>query len=78
MLIQHDSCKAGAISSQVSEIKAGRERDNGNIRKYATVASEQPNAESGKKAESGGFGLYDQVTKRTWWMPWRQKAMKDV
>ena len=25
-----------------------------------------------------GFGLYDQVTKRTWWMPWRQKAMKDV
>ena len=25
-----------------------------------------------------GFGLYDQVTKRTRWMPWRQKAMKDV
>jgi len=22
--------------------------------------------------------LYDQVTKRTRWMPWRQKAMKDV
>jgi len=22
--------------------------------------------------------LYDQATKRTRWMPWRQKAMKDV
>ena len=24
------------------------------------------------------FGLYGQVTKRTWWMPWQLKAMKDV
>src|SRR6185312_5183044 len=24
------------------------------------------------------LGLYGQVNKRTWWMPWRQKAMKDV
>jgi len=24
------------------------------------------------------LGLYDQATKRTWWMPWRQEAMKDV
>jgi len=24
------------------------------------------------------LGLYGQVTKRTWWMPWRQQAMKDV
>ena len=43
-----------------------------------TVANEQPNAELRKKAEPEGFGLYDQVTKRTRWMPWRQKAMKDV
>ena len=61
-----------------SRIKAGRERDNGSIRKYVTVASERTNEESGKKAEPEGFGLYDQVTKRTRWMPWRQKAMKDV
>ena len=61
-----------------SRIKAERERDNGSIRKYVTVASERSNEESGKKAEPGGFGLYDQVTKRTRWMPWRQKAMKDV
>ena len=26
----------------------------------------------------GSLGLYGQATKRTWWMPWRQKAMKDV
>ncbi len=24
------------------------------------------------------LGLYDQATKRAWWMPWRQEAMKDV
>jgi hypothetical protein len=24
------------------------------------------------------LGLYGQVNKRMWWMPWRQKAMKDV
>ena len=24
------------------------------------------------------LGLYGQVTKRIWWMPWRQQAMKDV
>ena len=24
------------------------------------------------------LGLYGQVNKRTWWMPWRQQAMKDV
>jgi len=24
------------------------------------------------------LGLYGQVNKRIWWMPWRQKAMKDV
>ena len=24
------------------------------------------------------LGLYDQATKRTWWMPRRQEAMKDV
>ena len=23
-------------------------------------------------------GLYGQVNKRTWWMPWRQEAKKDV
>ena len=28
--------------------------------------------------KSDGFGLYGQVTKRTWWMPWQLKAMKDV
>src|ERR1700682_270152 len=27
---------------------------------------------------SNRLGLYGQVNKRTWWMPWRQKAMKDV
>ena len=59
-------------------IKAERERDNGSIRQYVTVASERSNAESGKIAKREGFGLYDQVTKRTRWMPWRQKAMKDV
>ena len=61
-----------------SRIKAESERDDGSIRKYVTVASKRSNAESGKKTKPGGFGLYDQVTKRTWWMPWRQKAMKDV
>ncbi len=24
------------------------------------------------------LGLYGQVNKRIWWMPWRQQAMKDV
>jgi hypothetical protein len=24
------------------------------------------------------FGLYGQVTKRIWWMPWQLEAMKDV
>jgi len=24
------------------------------------------------------LGLYGQATKRIWWMPWRQQAMKDV
>ena len=24
------------------------------------------------------LGLYDQATKRAWWMHWRQEAMKDV
>ena len=28
--------------------------------------------------KSDCFGLYGQVTKRTWWMPWQLKAMKDV
>ena len=46
--------------------------------RYVTVASEESNAEVGQIAKREGFGLYDQVTKRTRWMPWRQKAMKDV
>ena len=45
---------------------------------YVTAASEKSNAEFGKIAKREGFGLYDQVTKRARWMPWRQKAMKDV
>ena len=24
------------------------------------------------------LGLYGQVTKRAWWMPWQSEAMKDV
>ncbi len=48
------------------------------VHQYVTERHECDNEESGKKAKRGGFGLYDQVTKRTWWMPWRQKAMKDV
>ncbi|AOY44267.1 hypothetical protein AOT82_2538 [Psychrobacter sp. AntiMn-1] len=24
------------------------------------------------------MGLYGQVMKRTWWMPWQSEAMKDV
>ena len=24
------------------------------------------------------LGLYGQVMKRTWWMPWQSEAMKDV
>jgi hypothetical protein len=51
MLIQHGQCKADAISSQVSEIKAGRERDGRSVHQYATVASERPNAEFGKLAQ---------------------------
>ena len=27
---------------------------------------------------SDHLGLYGQVTKRTWWMPWQLEAMKDV
>ena len=50
----------------------------GTYEQYVTVASERSNAESGKKAEPEGFGLYDQVTKRTRWMPWQLEAMKDV
>ena len=45
---------------------------------YMTAAGEDGNEEIGQIAKRGGFGLYDQVTKRTRWMPWRQKAMKDV
>ena len=45
---------------------------------YMTEAGEDGNTEIGQMAKPGGFGLYDQVTKRTRWMPWRQKAMKDV
>lgn len=43
-----------------------------------TGANEESNDEIEQIAKRGGFGLYDQVTKRTRWMPWRQKAMKDV
>ena len=60
------------------EIKADFERDSESVLRYVTAASEKPNEEIGKIAKRGGFGLYDQVTKRTRWMPWRQKAMKDV
>ena len=60
------------------EIKEDRERDSVSIRKYVIVSSEWSNAKIGKIAKKEGFGLYDQVTKRTRWMPWRQKAMKDV
>jgi hypothetical protein len=28
--------------------------------------------------DSDSLGLYGQANKRTWWMPRRQKAMKDV
>ncbi len=61
-----------------SRIKADDERVDGSMAKPCDQVSELSNAESGKKAEPEGFGLYDQVTKRTRWMPWRQKAMKDV
>ena len=43
-----------------------------------TGANEESNEEIEQIVKRGGFGLYDQVTKRTRWMPWRQKAMKDV
>ena len=29
-------------------------------------------------SNSDCLGLYGQVIKRIWWMPWRQQAMKDV
>ena len=45
---------------------------------YMTAVCEDGNNEFGQIAKREGFGLYDQVTKRTRWMPWRQKAMKDV
>ncbi len=45
--------ESGAISSQVYEIKAGRERDNGSVHQYAPVASERPNAEFVKLAPKG-------------------------
>ena len=50
----------------------------GSVHQYVTEQCDRDNEESGKKAERENFGLYDQVTKRTRWMPWRQKAMKDV
>ena len=36
------------------------------------------NAVVGEKTEQDLLGLYGQANKRTWWMPWRQQAMKDV
>ena len=29
-------------------------------------------------ADKDPLGLYGQVIKRTWWMPWQSEAMKDV
>ena len=43
-----------------------------------TGVSEGFNEGLGEKHKRECFRLYDQVTKRTRWMPWRQKAMKDV
>ena len=31
-----------------------------------------------RDTERDRLGLYGQATKRMWWMPWRQQAMKDV
>ena len=77
-LIQRGYGDTWVLQSQIFEIKAERERDIGSVFLYVTVASERSNAEIGNMTKKEGFGLYDQVTKRTWWMPWRQKAMKDV
>ena len=32
----------------------------------------------GVTSRSDHLGLYGQVTKRIWWMPWQLEAMKDV
>ena len=50
-LIQRDLVESCAISSHLVEFKAERERDNGSVRLYVTVASEQPNAELRKKGK---------------------------
>ena len=42
-----------------SRIKADDERVDGSMAKQCDQASELSNAESGKKAEPEGFGLYD-------------------
>ena len=60
------------------ESKAEYEQVEGAWRCHVTRRAKFSNAELQKKAKPEGFGLYDQVTKRTRWMPWRQKAMKDV
>ena len=52
-----------------------RRRERTLVRDWCERAFQRRNA--GKdRAES--LRLYDQATKRTRWMPWRQKAMKDV
>ncbi len=38
---------------------------------YVTAVCEQSNKEIGQIAKPVSFRLYDQVTKRTRWMPWR-------
>jgi len=41
----------GTHAAIFSQIKAGCEQDNGSVRLYVTVASEQPNAELRKKGK---------------------------
>ena len=55
----------------------GSER--GSIHKCVTERASKITKPARKRSsKTGCLGLYGQVNKRTWWMPWRQQAMKDV
>ena len=53
--------------------------ERGSIHTYVTERTSKITKPARKRSSrTGCLGLYGQVNKRTWWMPWRQQAMKDV
>ena len=81
----HNSSRVQAINSKNCDLtqyfclNVRRPRsERRSVHQYVTERATKANEAVGQKNKSGFLGLYDQAIKRTWWMPWRQEAMKDV